>query len=73
VPEQRISVEEAVRGYTASGAFAEFAEREKGTLEKGTFADVVVLDRDIFVCPPERIPEAKVKLTIVGGHVVYER
>jgi predicted amidohydrolase YtcJ len=73
VPEQRISVEEAVRGYTASGAFAEFAEGEKGTLEKGKLADIVVLDRDIFALPAERIPEAKVKLTIVGGRVVYER
>ena len=73
VPEQRITVEEAVRGYTVSGAFAEFAEREKGTLEKGKLADVVVLDGDIFALPPERIPDVKVKLTIVGGKVVYER
>jgi len=73
VPEQRISVEEAVRGYTASGAFAEFAEGEKGTLEKGKLADIVVLDRDIFALPAERVPDAKVKLTIVGGRVVYER
>jgi len=73
VPEQKISVEEAVRGYTASGAFAEFAEREKGTLEKGKLADIVVLDRDFLALPPERILEAKVILTIVGGKVVYER
>jgi predicted amidohydrolase YtcJ len=73
VPEQRISVEEAVRGYTGAGAFAEFAEGEKGTLEKGKLADIVVLDRDFLALPPERIPEAKVKLTIVGGRVVYER
>ncbi len=70
---QRISIEEAVRGYTSSGAFAEFAEGEKGTLEKGKLADAVVLDRDIFALPPERIPEAMVRLTIVGGKVVYER
>jgi predicted amidohydrolase YtcJ len=73
VPEQRISVEEAVRGYTSAGAFAEFAESEKGTLEKGKLADIVVLDKDIFALPAARIPEAKVKLTVVGGRVVYER
>jgi len=73
IPEQKISVEEAVRGFTRGGAFAEFAEKEKGTIAVGKLADVVVLDRDIFAGPPEDIKEANVEMTICGGRVVYRR
>jgi predicted amidohydrolase YtcJ len=71
VPEQKISVEEAVRAYTSACAFAEFAEREKGTLEVGKLADIVVLSQDIFKAPPDEIQKAKVLRTIVGGRTVY--
>lgn len=70
VPEQKISLEEAVRAYTAGSAYAEFGEREKGTLEPGKLADVVVLSQDIFRIDPEEIPKTKVVQTIVGGKVV---
>jgi predicted amidohydrolase YtcJ/beta-lactamase class A len=73
VPEQKISVEEAVRAYTSSGAYAEFGERSKGTLEIGKLADVVVLSQDIFRVNPEEIQNTKVLYTIVGGQVVYPR
>jgi predicted amidohydrolase YtcJ len=73
VPEQRITVEEAVRGFTQGGAFAEFAEAEKGTISVGKLADVVVLDRDIFSLPPQAVREARVDLTICGGRVVFRR
>ena len=69
----RRTVEEALRAYTSSCAYAEFSEREKGTLEPGKLTDVVVLDRDIFTIKPEEIQEAIVLKTIVGGNVVYER
>jgi predicted amidohydrolase YtcJ len=73
VPQERITVEEALRAYTVAGAFAEFAEAEKGTLEPGRLADLVVLDRDLLSTRPERIRDAKVVLTVVGGRVVYDR
>ena len=67
VPEQKISVEEAVRAYTSTAAYAEFAEREKGSLEPGKLADVVVLSQDIFRIKPDDIPKTKVVYTIVGA------
>lgn len=72
-PEQRITVEEAVRAYTVNNAYAEFAEKEKGSLEPGKLADMVVLSKDIFSIPPEQIPTAKVMMTIVGGRIVFEQ
>jgi predicted amidohydrolase YtcJ/beta-lactamase class A len=72
VPEQKITVEEAVRAYTATPAYAEFAEREKGTLDPGKLADLVVLSQDIFRINPDEIPKTKVVYTIVGGKVVKE-
>jgi predicted amidohydrolase YtcJ len=73
VPEQKITLEEALRAYTAGAAHAEFQEREKGTLEPGKLADLVVLSEDLLAVPPERIPDVRVEATIVGGRVVYER
>jgi predicted amidohydrolase YtcJ len=73
VPEQRIGVEEALRAYTAGAAYAEFAEGDKGTLERGKLADFVLLDRDLTRIAPETIREARVLLTVVGGRVVHER
>jgi hypothetical protein len=72
VPEQRITVEQALRAYTAGGAFAEFAERERGTLESGKLADFALIDRDLTRVPAETIRDARVLLTVVGGRVVYE-
>ncbi len=73
VPEQKITVEEALRAYTAEAAYASFEETKKGTLEPGKLADFVVLDRDITRVPPEEIAEAKVLMTVVGGKVVFPR
>ena len=53
------------------GAYAEFAEREKGTLTAGKLADLVVLDLNIFEVAPEKIREARVLATICGGVVVH--
>ena len=71
VPEQKIRLEEAVRAYTATSAYAEFGEREKGTLEPGKLADVVVLSQDIFRINPEEIAKTKVVNTIVGGRFIH--
>lgn len=72
VPEQRISLEEAVRAYTVGSAYAEFQEKVKGSLTPGKLADLVVLDRDIFKIDPAELDRAKVVMTVVDGRVVYE-
>ncbi len=71
IPEEKVSVEEAVRAYTASGAWAQFAEAAKGTIEAGKLADLVVLDRDIFTIPPEEIGGTKVRMTVFEGRIIY--
>ena len=67
VPEQKITVEEALRAYTSGGAYASFEEKEKGVLAPGTLADFVIIDRDLTRIPPEQIRDAHVVLTAVGG------
>ena len=71
-PEQRLTVEEALRAYTQGCAYAAFEEKDKGTISPGKFADLVVLSEDLFRIPPERIKDARVEITIVGGRVVYQ-
>ncbi|HJR63689.1 MAG TPA: amidohydrolase [Gemmatimonadaceae bacterium] len=72
VPTQRITVEEALRAYTIDAAYASFEERDKGSLERGKLADLVMLDRDLTRIRPEEIRNAQVLLTVIGGRVVYE-
>ncbi|HXU78494.1 MAG TPA: amidohydrolase family protein, partial [Methylomirabilota bacterium] len=72
VPEQKITVDEAVQAYTVGSAYAEFAEKVKGTITPGKLADVVLLDRDIYKGDPAEIDKTQVVLTIVDGRVVYE-
>ena len=72
VPEQKISVAETVRAYTAGSAYAEFQENEKGTITPGKLADVVILSRDIFKIDPNEIENVKVVMTIIDGRIVYE-
>jgi predicted amidohydrolase YtcJ len=72
-PEQKITLEEAIKGYTINGAYAEFSEQMKGTIEKGKMADMVVLDTDLFEASVEDILKTRVVMTIVGGRVVYEK
>jgi len=71
-PEQKISVDEPVRGFTWGSAYSEFQEGWKGTLEIGKVADFVLLSDDIFTIDPVRIRQAKVLTTIVDGKVVFE-
>ncbi len=71
VPEQKITVEEAVRAYTVGSACAEFAEREKGRLVPDMLADFVLLSQDIFAIAPAEIGKTRVALTVVDGRVVY--
>ena len=73
VPEQKITVDEALRAYTRSAAFAGFQDSLVGVLKPGMLADFVMLDRDITTVAPETIAAARVMLTAVGGRVVFER
>ncbi len=70
--EQRVSREEAIRMYTANGAYLSFEENLKGVLEPGKLADMIILDRDILTCPEDDIKDTKVLRTILGGKTVYE-
>jgi predicted amidohydrolase YtcJ len=71
-PEQKITMDQAIAAYTTGAAFAEFEEKEKGTLAAGMLADFVVLDRDVTAIPPEALLAAKVLRTVVGGKTVYQ-
>ncbi|MEE8193244.1 MAG: amidohydrolase [Gemmatimonadales bacterium] len=73
VPEQKITVEEALAAYTANSAYACFMEDRLGTLEPGKYADLVVLEHSIFEIDPVAIEKLRVDLTMVGGEVVFER
>jgi len=72
VPAQKISVESAIRAYTVNAAYAEFAEKSKGTIAKGMLADVVVLSQDLFRIDPMEIYKTKVVLTVFDGKVVFQ-
>jgi predicted amidohydrolase YtcJ len=72
-PEEALTMAEALRGYTANGAWLTFEEDQKGTLEPGMLADMVVLSDDLLTIDPERIMDVEVDMTIVGGRVLFER
>ncbi len=72
-PEEAISIEEAIRGYTANAAWLTFEEDVKGTLEPGMLADMVVLSEDLLTIDPDRIMDVEIDMTIVDGEVLYER
>ncbi len=71
IPEQKISVAEALVAYTRDAAYAELEEHRKGALRPGYLADLVVLSRDVLSIPPEEIPQARVERTMVGGRTVF--
>jgi predicted amidohydrolase YtcJ len=70
-PEEKIMLPEAIEAYTMGAAFAEFQEREKGSITPGKLADMVIMSDNIFDVKPEAIRTVKVKTTIVGGKIVY--
>ena len=72
LPEQRLSLEQAIDGYTLGAAFAGHREASEGSLEAGKLADLIVLDQDLFKIAPSEIHKTNVLLTMVGGKVVYQ-
>jgi predicted amidohydrolase YtcJ len=72
VPSQRLTIAQAVEGYTLGAAFAGRREKTEGSLEKGKLADLIIVSQNIFEIDPHKISETKVRTTIVGGKVVYQ-
>ena len=72
VPEEKLTLEDAVRAYTLGGAYAEFGEQEKGSLKAGKLADLIMVSQDVFQVPVDELPKTKVLLTMVGGQVRYK-
>lgn len=72
VPTQRLTVAEAIRGYTLDAAYAGFREKSEGSLEPGKLADLIILSQNLFEVDPHTINKTKVLTTIVGGRVVFQ-
>lgn len=72
LPKERLTREQALQSWTLGPAFAAFEEKDKGSLEAGKLADFVVLSKDIMTVPPAEILKTQVRMTIVGGAVLYE-
>jgi predicted amidohydrolase YtcJ len=72
VPSQRLTVAQAVEGYTIDAAYAGRREKTEGSIETGKAGDIIIVDRNIFEIEPHNIGETKVLITIVGGKIVYE-
>lgn len=73
LPEQKLTVQEAVHSYTMGGAYASFEENIKGSISEGKLADMVVLAEDIFGIEPDKIKYVEVDMTFLGGKLVYQR
>jgi predicted amidohydrolase YtcJ len=71
-PQEKISIEEAIKCYTLNSAYAEFQENKKGSIEPGKLADFVVLDKDILTIDPVKIKDVKVDMTVLGGKIIYK-
>ncbi len=71
LPEQRMTINECVKGYTVLAAEAAWRSRDAGSLSPGKFADIIILNRDVFACDPYEIAETKVLLTLLGEKSVH--
>ena len=72
LPKERLTREQALRSWTLGAAYAAFEEKDKGSLEAGKLADFVVLSQDIMTIPPAEILYTQVRMTVVGGEIVYQ-
>jgi predicted amidohydrolase YtcJ len=73
IPEEKITVEQALRAYTVTNAFGVFADSRRGKLAPGYLADIVLLDRNLMSIPPPTINQAQVRATVTGGKVVFQK
>ncbi len=72
-PSEKLTLAEAIRGFTSDAAYAAFEEKSRGTIEPGKLADLTIVDGDLYAMPQSQLFKAKVKYTVVGGEVVYAR
>jgi len=72
IPEEKISVEDAIKCYTLNAAYASFEESTKGSIEVGKLADFVVLNDDILTIDPVKIKDVKIEMTVFDGEVIYQ-
>ena len=72
IPSERLTLEQAIEGYTLGAAFSSHREKSEGTIEAGKLADLIVLDQDLFKIAPRDIHKTNVVLTMVGGKIVYQ-
>jgi len=70
-PDQKLTLAEAIRGFTKDAAYAAFEENSRGTIEPGKLADFTVVDADLYAMPLSELFKAKVRYTVVGGEIVY--
>lgn len=73
LPEQKMSVEEAVYSYTMGGAYASYDDGRKGSIRNGKYADLVILDRNIFTIPEDEIKDVRVLTTVIDGKIAFQR
>jgi predicted amidohydrolase YtcJ len=71
-PEQQLSLEDCLTGFTAAAAWSTRREDKLGSIEPGKWADLTVYGRDLFNFHPETWPDVKIEMTVVSGEVVYE-
>jgi predicted amidohydrolase YtcJ len=72
LPNERITIEQAIAGYTLEAAVAGRLERTEGSIEVGKVGDLIVLSRDILTAPPDELARTTVLMTVVGGKVVHD-
>ena len=73
IPEQKISVEDAIKCYTINSAYASFEENIKGSIETGKLADLIVLNEDILTINPVKIKDAEIIMTVFDGKIIYKK
>jgi predicted amidohydrolase YtcJ len=71
MPNERLTLAEAIRGFTSDAAYAAFEEKSRGTIEPGKLADLTIVEGDLFAAPASDLWKTKVKMTVVGGEIVY--
>jgi predicted amidohydrolase YtcJ len=72
IPSEKLTLAEAIRGFTLDAAFAAFEETSRGTIEPGKLADLTVLSADIMRIPEAEIPKTRCLMTVIGGEVVFD-
>jgi predicted amidohydrolase YtcJ len=70
-PEQKLTMEEAIKYYTLGSAYAQFMDDRKGMIKTGYLADIVITDKDLLAIPEDQIMKTRIDYTIVGGKIVY--